>query len=176
MIYMQQEQNPMKKLVIAWDLDGTLLDSTHRIRFKKDGSFDLDFWKENCIKEEIFKDTFLPLINVFREYQKTGFTQICVTARDMTDWDFEFLKYQDMEFKMILHRKNSEELDEVLKDKRLQDFFKDEGRIPFQAYDDKQENLDIFDKYGFRTFQAKYLNEVLQKNSYSEINVKPSYF
>jgi len=81
-----------------------------------------------------------------------------------------------MNFKMILHRKNSLELDEVLKDQRLQDFFKDEGRIPFQAYDDKQENLEIFDKYGFRTFQAKYLNEVLKKNSYSEIDVKPSHF
>ena len=176
MIYIQPEQNTVRKLVIAWDLDGTLIDSSHRVRFTDTGDFDLDHWKRNCVKEEIFKDSLLPLADVFYEYQKTGFTQICVTARDMTEADFEFLRFHNMNFKMILHRKNSEELDEVLKDQRLKDFFAEEGRIPFQAYDDKNENLEIFDKYGFRTFQAKYLNEVLKKNSYQEIDIKPGSF
>jgi phosphoglycolate phosphatase-like HAD superfamily hydrolase len=175
-VYEKEIENPIKKLVIAWDLDGTLLDSSHRVSFKENGDFDLEAWIANCTKEKIFKDSFLPLINVFREYQKTGFTQICVTAREMTEFDFEFLKYHDMNFEMILHRKNEHELDEVLKHKKLQSFFKDSGRIPFQAYDDKNENLEVFDKYGFRTFQASYLNEVMKKNSYSEINFKPGEF
>jgi hypothetical protein len=124
----------------------------------------------------IFKDKFLPLMSVFREFQKTGFTQICVTARDMTEWDFEFLKAHDMNFELILHRENSLELDEILKDKKLQEFFSSKGRIPFQAYDDKNENLEIFDKHGFRTFQASYLNKVMSLDSYNEIKFKPSQF
>ncbi len=170
-----KELSSVKKLVIAWDLDGTLIDSTHRVQYL-DGKFDLDHWVANCTKEMIFKDTLLPLVEIYREFKKTGFTQICVTARKFVPADFEFLRFHGLEFDMILHRKDSNELDHILKNQKLQDFLYKEGRIPFMAYDDKQANLDIFDKFGFRTFQAVYMNEKLKADSYKEVTFKPSQF
>ena len=168
----------MEKLVIAWDLDGTLIDSTHRVKFKEDGEFDLEEWiKSSEDKDSVFKDTLLPLSNVYFEFAKSGFTQICVTARNMTDIDFEYLSSNGLYFDMILHRGDSLELDEELKSRKLQNFLKAKGRIPFMAFDDKEENLKIFDNYGFRTFQAIYMNEKLKKDSFSDIkDVKPSLF
>jgi len=167
----------MSKLVIAWDLDGTLFDSSHRIKFNDDGSFDLDYWIANCVEEQIFKDEALPLLELFYEFQKTGFTQIAVTARDICAADLKFFKSKNMDFKMILHRADSHDLDHVLKDQKLKEFFSANGMIPYMAYDDKEENLAIFDKYGFRTFQALYMNEKLKSSSYADIkDVKPSMF
>lgn len=167
----------MEKLVIAWDLDGTLIDSSHRSIFSThNADVALKHWKENCIEEQINKDVLLPLSQMYFEFKKTGFTQICVTARDMNEFDFKYLKDHGLEFALILHRKDSQELDSVLKDKKLQDFFNEKGRIPFMAFDDKQDNLNIFDKYGFRTFQAVYMNHKLQKDSFNDIKVKPGQF
>ena len=42
-------------------------------------------------------------------------------------------------------------MDEILKDKKLNEFFEESELIPYIAFDDKDENLDVFDKYGFRT-------------------------
>ena len=170
-----KRKNPISKLVIAWDLDGTLIDSSHRQRVKN-GKFDLNYWLEHCTEEFISKDSLLPLSQIFYEFQKTGFSQICVTARNLCEADYKYLENKNLNFDMILHRENSLELDEVLKNKKLQEFFKQEGLIPFQAYDDKEENLKIFDKYGFKTFQAQYLNQILKKDSYQEITFKPSDF
>jgi len=169
--------NPMNNLVIAWDLDGTLFDSSHRVSFKEDGSFNLEAWIENCTEEQIFKDKDLPLLSLFYEFQKTGFTQIAVTARKMCKADYSFLKSKGMDFKMILQRADSTELDHVLKDRKLKDYFSVNNLIPFMAFDDKEDNLKIFDKFGFRTFQAVYMNEKLSKNSYLEIkDLRPSMF
>jgi len=167
----------MKRLVIAWDLDGTLISSAHRQRFNSKGEFDLEYWKyTQKTKDILFKDELLPLAQLFYEFQKTGFTQICVTARDMHPLDFEFLKTHKLDFDLILHRESSLELDEVLKDKALTELFQTREAIPFQAYDDKKENLEIFDKHGFRTFHAAYMNEVLKAKKRSDIKVKPSDF
>jgi len=168
----QKKVKPIERLVIAWDLDGTLIDSSHRATFI-DGEFCLKSWIKDCTEENIMNDSLLPLYEVYQEYKKTGFTQICVTARAMNKEDFDYLAKHGIEFDLILHRKDSQELDEVLKDRKLKEYFSDTGRIPFMAYDDKEENLEIFDQYGFRTFQAKYLNEIMKKDSYSEINFKP---
>ena len=164
----------MEKLVIAWDLDGTLIDSSHRALVN--GEFSLDFWQKMATPSNIMKDKLLPLYEVFQEFQKTGFTQICVTARVLNQGDFEFFKKHNMNFSLFLQREDSLELDEVLKTKRLKDFFEKEGRLPFQAYDDKPKNLEVFDKWGFRTFNALYLNEVLKKDSHKEILFKPKDF
>jgi hypothetical protein len=168
----------MKKLVVAWDLDFTLIDSSHRIKLKENGDIDLEDWyKTSNDKEMVFKDILLPLSELFYEFQKTGFTQICVTARKMTQTDFDYLKSNGLKFDAVLHRANSLELDEVLKNKKLKEFLEKEGRIPFMAFDDKNENLEVFDKYGFRTFNAIYMNEKLKKSSYEDIlKISPSDF
>jgi len=166
----------LRKMVIAWDLDGTLVDSSHRTRYVN-GEFDLTYWQENAKKEEVLmKDKLLPLYEVFLSFQNAGYTQICVTARAMNENDFKYLEKHNMNFDMILHRGDSVELDHILKSKKLKTFFNEGDRIPFMAFDDKEDNLKIFDKFGFRTFQALYMNEKLRKKSFKDIYFKPSDF
>ena len=164
--------NYTKKLVVAFDLDGTLIDSSHRITYKEDGSFDLDAWIRDC-KEKTKDDILLPLADVYFAYKAAGFTIIAVTAREMHKEDFDYLDKNELDFDLILHREGSTELDHVLKNRLLNDFFEEEGRIPFQAYDDKQDNLEVFDAHGFRTFHATYLNKAMKAEKRDLISVTP---
>lgn len=147
----------MKNLVNIFDLDMTLIDSSHR-----QGST-LEYWIENSTRENIFLDKLMPISNIFFELDKTNFTNIAVTAREMSIHDFDFLLYHNINFKMILHRGSSKELDEVLKRSKLQELFESGFYKPFLAFDDKQENLQVFEEFGFKTFDAKLLNKDLKK-------------
>lgn len=164
----------MKELVVAFDLDHTLVDASHRGRRDENGEWDLEYWIENSILEHIMKDKLLPLVDVYRELKKTNHTLILVTARELKEDDYIFLKHNNLEFDFYLERKNSKELDEVLKDKLLKEFFEENGLIPYMAFDDKEENLEVFDSYGFRTFNAIYMNEKLRKGKF-EKDFKPKH-
>ena len=172
----------LSNLVIAWDLDATLIDSSQRHRYNENGDFDLDYWIEHAHKEEyVNKDTLLPLFGVYDSFRRAGYSQICVTARVMSPADYKYLEDHGLYFDKILHRGDSLELDHLLKSKSLQDYFNADGKIPFMAFDDKQENLEVFDKFGFRTFHAEYLNRKISldgstMNSYGDIDFSPADF
>lgn len=151
----------MQQFINVFDLDCTLIDSSHRINAQGDYTLglDLDYWLDNNSYENIMKDKLLPLVVLFKEFQKTNFTNIAVTSRKMTAADFDYLKKNDLNFHMILHRENSKELDHVMKEKKIQELFDSGNYIPFLAFDDKEANLDIFRKFGFRCYNALELNK-----------------
>lgn len=153
----------MKQLVNIFDLDCTLIDSSHRINEFGDPSkgIDIDYWIENSTYETVMKDKLLPLSNLFYEFNKTEFTNIAVTAREMFAADYEYLEKHGLHFHMILHREDSKELDHVLKKKKLQELFDSGNYIPFLAFDDKKSNLDIFEKFGFKCFDALEFNQMI---------------
>lgn len=161
-----------KRLVVAFDLDGTIIDATHRGRKKEDGEWDIEYWLSQATYENIMKDKLMPLFEVYREFQKTGHTLICVTARNLRENDYLFFKKHNITFDKFIHRNGSEELDFQLKDKGLQAYFEESGLIPYIAFDDKEDNLKVFDKYGFRTFNATYMNKKLEEGKYNP-NLKP---
>lgn len=168
-------ENKLKRLCIVWDLDGTLIDSSHRVRFHENGEFDLEAWYEKNTEEYIMKDSLLPLYELYASYRDMGYTQICVTARNMSSVDMKYLHENNLTFDMVLHREDSMDLDEVLKSKKLKAYFKEFQLIPFMAFDDKEENLKVFDSFGFRTFQAIYMNKKLTAEKFDDIKgIKPS--
>lgn len=153
----------MKRFVNIFDLDCTLIDSSHRLNEFGDVSqgIDLDYWIKNSTYDKIMQDKLLPLVHLFKEFQKTEFTNIAVTAREMLLPDYEFLKMHGLDFTMILHRGSSTELDHVLKEKHLMDLFESGDYLPFLAFDDKPENLEVFEKFGFKCHNALDLNKKL---------------
>lgn len=171
----KKSQSQVKRMLVGWDIDGTLFDSSHRCKIV-DGKFDLDFWNKHCTEEYIFKDKPLPLLDIFYAYQAAGFTQVCVTARVLCDADYAFFKSHNLHFDAFLHREDSSSLDEVLKSKRLTEYLEENEMIPFAYWDDKQENLDVADSFGFRTFHASYMNEKLAKSKYQDIDFTPKEF
>jgi len=151
----------MQQLVNIFDLDCTLIDSSHRINEFGDFTqgIDIDYWIENSTLENVMKDKLLPLVDLFYEFNKTNFTNIAVTAREMFAADYEFLEKHGLHFHMVLHREDSKELDHILKEKKLQELFDSGDYIPFLAFDDKESNLDIFRKFGFKCFNALEMNK-----------------
>ena len=55
----------MKKKIAIFDLDGTVIDSSHRTPNKPDGTLDLEGYFELRTRKNIFKDTLLPLADTF---------------------------------------------------------------------------------------------------------------
>jgi len=114
----------MIKNISIFDLDGTIIDSTHRQMVKSDGTLDLAAWKENATPEMIFEDKVLPLAQQVRKRQKAGdFVMVC-TARNMTDADFEFLQNEGICPDKIVSRPfGNMEPDGILKAKQLRSLF-----------------------------------------------------
>lgn len=154
----------MRQAVIAFDLDMTLIDSSHRLNKDGDPSYvDLEYWRMNSYYEKIMDDKLLPLSEMYFEFKKTNYTLIAVTARTMRLADFQFLEKFGLDFKFIFHREDSDELDHVLKDKKLKEFFASGHYVPFLAFDDKEDNLKIFEEHGFKAINAVELNAALSR-------------
>jgi len=114
----------MIKNISIFDLDGTIIDSSHRQMVKSDGTLDLAKWFENATAEKIFADKVLPLAQQVRKRQKAGDYVLVCTARNMTFADFEFLQNEGIcPDKIVSRPKGNMEPDGVLKAKQLRSLF-----------------------------------------------------
>lgn len=104
-----------------FDLDGTVIDSSHRKATLPDGSLDLDHWIENCTPEKIAGDTLLPLADYMRKVFSLHEVLIC-TARVMSEADYDFLFDNGLHADAILSRPMGNRLpDAYLKEMLLRD-------------------------------------------------------
>lgn len=112
------------KNISIFDLDGTVIDSSHRQATKPDGTLNLDHWFENATPEKIAEDKVLPLATQIRRRSKAGdFTIIC-TARTLGFADFEFLAEHGLCVDKIISRPaGNMEADGKLKAKQLASLF-----------------------------------------------------
>jgi FMN phosphatase YigB (HAD superfamily) len=97
----------MKKPIVIFDLDETIIDSSHRTPNNPDGTLDLAKYLENKTRENIFKDKLLPLASKMKEmYESQYFHVVICTARDMDKDDFDFLEFHGLKYDEIFHRGN----------------------------------------------------------------------
>ena len=89
---------------VIFDLDGTVIDSSHRHATNSDGSIDLAHWFENSTREKVMADTLLPLAKVMRSYFEQGHRVIICTARCLRAADYEFLIHNNVASDHILSR------------------------------------------------------------------------
>ena len=78
--------------VIGFDLDMTLIDSSHRHASKADGSIDLAHWFQNATPERIAKDGLLPLARCVRTFYNAGNNIVFCTARCMQQADYDWIE------------------------------------------------------------------------------------
>ena len=137
--------------ICIYDLDGTIIDSSHRIKLHENGSLDLEHWKNNSTKDMIFQDTLLPLYETLRwDYINGNYVVIC-TARELGKWDMEYIHSMGIYYDKIISRpKGNITIDHVLKARQLKYFWQ---LKPFQKlhkifYDDNLNNLQAIDKLG----------------------------
>lgn len=98
---------------IIFDLDGTVVDTSHRYRDTPEGHCDLDFWFANSTPEMIARDALLPLAASMRRFYERGHTIIICTARDFSPLNgvdlgkiyVDFLQANKLHYHALLHRK-----------------------------------------------------------------------
>jgi hypothetical protein len=111
------------KRIFIFDLDATIVDSSHRTPNHPDGTLNLPLYLESKTRENTMKDTLLPLADFWKSLcTKDNYIIVC-TARSWADFDQEFLDTHGLFAHKILHRKadGSENLtgDAILKGKWL---------------------------------------------------------
>lgn len=144
----------MFKLIHTYDLDGVLVDTSHRYRNKADGTIDLEYWLANRTAEKIALDTLLPLA---RQYvadcmNPHTYTIVC-TAREYNPLDIEFIIGQlGAPDKLIMRPVGNVEGDAILKRRQLQRLFnlKQFQWLPRRLWEDNPKNIealrDLFSK------------------------------
>lgn len=113
----------MIKRVAIYDMDGTIVDSTHRYRIDSTGKIDLTFWREN--QHLAMLDSLLPMAQQYRaDLDDANCYVIIATARIMNapDWQFvnEILGKPDF---FISRKEGDNQSGKTLKIKGLARFF-----------------------------------------------------
>jgi hypothetical protein len=155
-----------------WDLDGTVIDSSHRYSTLPNGDIDLPQWIADNTRENIEQDKLLPLARLMRSNYRQGDIVIICTARVLGVWDHVFLADHGIKAQFILSRALGDNRgDAEMKRQKLLALFAD-LKIPFARwtrnatfYDDNQGVLNMAEKLGIRTRNAVQLNLKLKKKA-----------
>ena len=104
-------------MLYIFDLDHTVIDSSHRQITRADGSLDLDAWRKNCTRSQIFRDELLPLARFMRRAIADPNTQTAIcTARVLSKYDYSFLQEKQLITDYILARfEGDDRKDDALK-------------------------------------------------------------
>ena len=148
-----------------WDLDGTVIDSSHRYSTLANGDIDLPRWIADNTRENIERDSLLPLAELMKSNHRLGDTVIICTARVLGVWDKVFLAEHGIKAHFVLSRALGDNRgDADMKRQKLLALFAD-LQIPFARwtrnatfYDDNQGVLNMAEKLGIRTKNAVQLN------------------
>ena len=156
-----------------WDLDGTVIDSSHRYSTLENGDIDLPKWIADNTRENIERDSLLPLARLMKAnwMQGNDIVIIC-TARVLGVWDHVFLADHGIKAHFILSRALGDNRgDAEMKRQKLLALFAD-LKIPFSRwtksawlYDDNQGVLNMAEKLGIRAKNAVQLNSKLKRKA-----------
>ena len=153
-----------------YDLDHTVIDSTHRQATLADGSLDLAHWIENNTPEKIAQDSLLPLAKQMRENFKRGAEIVVCTARVLQSADYEFLREHGLHAHAILSRPMGDNTsDHLLKERLLREYARKRG-ISWARFckfstmlDDNQNVITHLTNMGLWIHNAVPFNERLER-------------
>ena len=152
-----------------FDLDHTVIDSSHRQITRPDGSLDLEAWVRNNTRANIMRDTLLPLATQWKRADRKGATIVICTARVMGTHDYEFLVNHGLRWDACLSRPIGNSVgDAELKERLLQRYA---ATRPMSwarfcatsiAFDDNKNVLKMLENIGISAWDAVELNNTLR--------------
>ena len=155
-------------MLYIFDLDGTVIDSSHRQNTLPDGSLDLAHWVENNTVDKILADSLLPLAEKMRSVRAVKDTVAVITARVIQDADLAFLKRNDLRFNYLFSRaQGNTSPDDILKKRAILKLARKLQRSMNWMrkntvfFDDNLEVLGIMESMGIKTINATLANERL---------------
>ena len=135
--------------IYIYDLDMTVIDSSHRRKYNQNGDFRLSYWRDHNTRKDIFGDSLLPLAKHLKKKILDNVVLIC-TAREISQDDLDFLEMNGIRFDhMIARKKGDMTADHILKYNALKEFFSDNPYMRKTRkimYDDSVENLKEISK------------------------------
>lgn len=157
----------MKKPVIVFDLDETVIDSRHRTPRNADGTVNLTHYMANHTPENVFRDTLKPLARVAQALFGRHYLVFC-TARDMKECDYAFLETHNLRANLILSRDKARAFHYRMKDAEykkqwlnpLRNLRQFSGR-PFVMFDDEPKVIAAMRKIGISCYNAHSINRLL---------------
>jgi len=155
-------------MLYIFDLDGTVIDSSHRQNTLPDGSLDLANWIENNTPEKILADSLLPLADKMRSVRSTQDTVAVITARVIGDADLAFMSRNRLKFDHLFSRAEGNHTpDDLLKRRAILKLAKKLQRSMAWMrknaifFDDNLEVLGMMESMGIKTINATLANERL---------------
>tara|TARA_B100000427_G_scaffold245109_1_gene208119 strand:- start:308 stop:781 length:474 start_codon:yes stop_codon:yes gene_type:complete len=155
-------------MLYIFDLDGTVIDSSHRQNTLPDGSLDLAHWIENNTPEKILSDSLLPLAEKMRSVRSVNDTVAVITARVIQDADLAFMSRNGLKFDHLYSRAEGNNTpDDLLKRRAILKLAKKLQRSMAWMrkntvfFDDNLAVLDIMAAMGIKTVNATTANERL---------------
>ena len=154
-----------KPRILIYDLDGTVINSSHRAITNGDGSINLDLWREMSTKDYIFRDELLPMYwQLVNDYKKGDIIVIC-TARELNKHDIEFIHSMGIYYDYLISRPIGDTtIDDVLKWNQCRHFFnlKQFKNLKKILYDDNIKTLTRFFSHGCDIVNAKEWNKAFK--------------
>ena len=153
----------MKNKIFIFDLDDTVIDSSHRATLKADSlELDLDAWRRDSTYENIMNDKLLPLAGFMNDCIKSdnAYVWVC-TARNMQQADHDFLAKWDLTPNLVLSRQlDDDTADDLLKRKMIRKML---NLKPFRDcevvfFDDKPKNLKALEDVVDYSLHAPSIN------------------
>jgi hydroxymethylpyrimidine pyrophosphatase-like HAD family hydrolase len=148
--------------IYIFDLDGTIIDSSHRATHDINGNIDLNGWKEKSTKDFIFQDSLLPLYAKLQEVYKNGDMVILCTARELGKWDYEYINMHNIYYDRIISRpKGNQTKDHILKKNQCRYLFTlpQYRNIEKWFFDDNWSNLEALAELGAVVSDARQWNK-----------------
>ena len=135
--------------VYIYDLDGTVIDSSHRRKFDTEGNLRLSYWRSHNTRKDVFGDSLLPLAKHMKKKMIGNIVLIC-TAREISQNDLDFLENNGLRYDHIISRpRGINTADHILKYYQLKKFLKENPYLNDKRkimYDDSMENLQEISK------------------------------
>lgn len=138
----------------VYDVDGVLVDSSHRYRNLPDGSIDLTYWKDNAHK--VNEDTLLPHVAQYRADCKSSEIYVIVcTARELHPRDLAFITGTlGKPNKIIMRPIGDNTPDAILKTRALSRLFnlRQFAKLPRFLFEDNPRNIAALSKLFTRAY------------------------
>ena len=154
-----------------FDLDGTVIDSSHRQAARSDGTLDLDHWLVNNTRRKIMADSLLPLSRVWRMAYNKPCPVHVLTARVIGQDDLDFLNRNRLPFHFMHSRPEGNNMpDHALKWLLLRLHCKDAGitwdqfRVSAVFFEDAPKTLELLRNKGLTCFDSIGYNAIMQGN------------
>jgi hypothetical protein len=134
------------KKIHVYDLDGVLVDTSHRYRNKPDGTIDLDYWCEMRTRENIQKDKILGRAEKYLAdcLNPRIYTVICTSRMYHVD-DIEFIVGRlGAPDKLLMRPEGNKEGDAILKVRALSRLFnlRQFKELPKFFWEDNIKNIE----------------------------------